>query len=243
MGIENLFLAIIAAGGGGALVALGIVRAFGEKWLDSKFTGRLQQLRHEHERQIEEMRVAGAGALDRAARLSEQEFEVTAEAWSLVFEVYVKTASALPGVRFGVPDFSNLSDDAARRVLEGANFEPWAIDDILAAQLRDRNRLYMERRDLHEIRDAKIANREAAFYLAKKALFLEKAVHERLTAFVNDAWTAIFDWEMVRSMRDQGPPPENFERRDNLFRANSEQRIKELEQFVRERFWPAEQVT
>lgn len=100
------FWAFVAAGGGGAVIAFGIIRAFGEKWLDSKFAGRLQDLRHEHERQMESVRLETSRTLDRSTRLSEREFEVSAEAWALIFEAYVRTMGALPGLleAAGAPD-------------------------------------------------------------------------------------------------------------------------------------------
>src|SRR5437763_11940330 len=109
MTFAQFFWAFVAAGGGGAVIAIGIARYFGEKWLDSKFASRLQDLRHEHEHQMENARRETSLALDLSARLSEREFEATAEAWSLVHDVYLKTMGALPGFK-QFDDFNQLSD-------------------------------------------------------------------------------------------------------------------------------------
>jgi len=71
MTFEQLLFALLAAGGGGAAVTVGIVRTFGEKWLDSKFAARLQDLRHEHERQMERVKLESKRTVDRATRLSD----------------------------------------------------------------------------------------------------------------------------------------------------------------------------
>ncbi len=68
MALKDFFWTIIAAGGGGAVVAFAIFKGFGEKWLDSKFAGRLQNLRHEHERQMETVRLETLRTLDRSTR-------------------------------------------------------------------------------------------------------------------------------------------------------------------------------
>jgi hypothetical protein len=241
MTFQQLLLALLTAGGGGAVVALGVARVFGEKWLDSKFGARLQDLRHEHERQMESLRLESSRSLDRATRLSEREFEVSAEAWALVFDAYVFTFFALPGARFGVPDFSRLSDDVARRVLKSSSWDDWEIEELLAKPQTDRGSYHMERQRAHELFEAKAAIRKASTYLAKNALFLEKEVHDRLTAFVDEAWNAIVDWGLVLDLRGHGPLPDNFERRDEEFRSSAERKVKELELFVRRRFWGSQE--
>jgi len=234
MTFPEIFWSLLAAGGGGAVVAVGIVRLFGEKWLDSKFAGRLQDLRHEHERQMESVRLESSRALDRSARLSEREFEVSAEAWSLVFDAYVRTMGALPGLRQQA-DFAHLSDGLARTVAEKSDLEAWEVDELLSRPVHDRNSYFNERRRAHELTEAKVAVREANSYLARKALFLEKDVHDRLDKFVEFAWKAIVTREIVI---EAGPHSlDGIRRDDEDFRVNAEARVKELEQLVRNRFW------
>lgn len=238
MTLNEMLLAVLAAGGGGALVALTVVRIFGEKWLDSKFAGRLQDLRHEHERQMERLRLETSRTLDRSARLSEREFEVSAEAWALIFDAYVKTIGALPGFRQH-DDFDRLSDDLARIVADKNGFEEWEIDELMARPQKDRNSYFNERKRAHELRDARIAVRNASNYLDRKALFLEKDIYGELSAFADSAWKAIVTREIVMEV---GPNSlDGIRRDDEEFRTKAEGRVKELEQLVRSRFWgPAE---
>jgi len=144
MTFGEILWALVAAGGGGAVIAISVVRAFGERWLSNKFDARLQSLRHEHERQMETIRLETSRTLDRSSRLTEREFEVAAEAWSLVFDTYVSTASAMPGLR-RYPDLSRASDDVARRVAEGSGFDETEIEELLKHELRERNRYYSDR--------------------------------------------------------------------------------------------------
>jgi hypothetical protein len=236
MTFNQVLVAVVGAGGGGALITLAIVRAFGEKWLDSKFAGRLQDLRHEHERQMESSRLESSRILDRSTRLAEREFDVSAEAWALVFEVYVKTLSALPGFR-RYPDLSSASDEVVRKIVEGNGFDQLETDQLLSKAPADRNSYYSERKQAHELWAAKKAVSDASNYLAKKALFLEMDLHERLTEFVDEAWRALLDRELIQEMRGDGPLPEGIRRDDEQFRSAGEKKIKALEQFVRARFW------
>lgn len=232
----TFFWAVVGAGGGGAAMSFALIRAFGSRWLDSKFDSRLQALRHEHERQMESVRLEASRLLDRSVRLSEREFEVSAEAWALVFDAYVQAASAMPGFR-RYPDLARASDEAVRHILEGGSFDEFEIAELLSKPPADRNSFYSDRKEVHQLWDAKRAVREATNYLAKKALFIEKDVHDRLTGFVDGAWRAVVDWEFVREMRGQGPLPDGIRRDDEAFRQTAEAKVKELELFVRERFW------
>ena len=234
MTFMQYFWAFVAAGGGGAVIAFGIIRAFGEKWLDSKFAGRLQELRHEHERQMESVRLETSRTLDRSTRLSEREFEASAEAWALIFDAYVRTMGALPGLRHQ-DDFSKLSDELARLVANKNDFEDWEIEGLLARSAQDRNSYFSERKRAHELRDAKVAVHEASNYLSRKALFLEKGVHERLDAFIHRAWKAIVAREII--MEIGAHDAEGIQRDDEDFRKNADAQVKELEQLVRSRFW------
>jgi hypothetical protein len=185
---------------------------------------------------MEDVRVEASRILDRSVRLSEREFEVTAEAWSLVHDVYVQTASAMPGFR-RYPDLSHASDEVIRRVLEGSSFDEFETTELLDKRPSERNSYYSERREAHQLWDAKSAVRVASNFLAKKALFIDKELHENLNESVDSAWQALVDWELVREMRGEGPLPEGVRRADEDYRKTAETKIKELEQSVREHFW------
>lgn len=243
MDLSNWILALVGAGGGGALVAFGIIRTFGQKWLDSKFAGRLQDLRHEHERQMERARLEGSRALDRSAKLAEREFEVSAEAWSLVHEAYVRTMTAMPGFKT-YPDLSRAEDKIASHVAKGAGFDGLEIEELLSKPRADRNSYYQERKEAHQMGEAQRAVQAATHYLAKKALFLEKGLHRQLSEFVDAAWFALIDWDLVKELRgDRHALMDIKKRRDKEFKRDGEAKIKALEQFVRERFWGGEAAT
>lgn len=232
--LPQFIWAVAAAGGGGGAVAYAVVKIFGEKWLDSKFSTRLQDLRHEHERQMEAIRLQTARAMDRSTRLSEREFVSTAEAWSLVYEAYVRTMGALPGFRQHA-DFSRLSDDKARIVAAANDFEEWEVEELLAVPQVDRNIYFSQRVRQHEKREARRSIQTATGYLKRNMLFIERSLYEELDKFVDWAWQAILANEMVQ---EAGPGNlDGIIRHDEDFRRDGEGRIKGLENQIRERFW------
>ncbi len=238
MTFEDIFWMIVAAGGGGGVVSFAIFKGFGEKWLDSKFANRLQALRHEHERQMESVRLETSRNLDRSTRLSEREFDTSAQAWSLVYDVYSRTMGAMPGLRQQA-DFTNLEDDLARVVAEKNGFEEWEVEDLLATPKAARNKRFGDHMRVHEMRDAKSAIRDASLYLNKNALFLDVSVYSELKSFVDFAWKAAIAREIVL---EAGPGNlDGIRRDDEEFRKGAEAKVAELDKLVRAQFWPPAQ--
>jgi hypothetical protein len=72
---------IVFAGAGGAAVVVGLLKLFGEKWLNTKFEERLATFKHEHQKEIEQLRLRINTLMDRTTKLHQREFDVLPEAW------------------------------------------------------------------------------------------------------------------------------------------------------------------
>jgi len=239
-GLAELAWAVVLAGGGGAAVAFGAIKLFGERWLENRFASRLQDLRHEHERKLEASRLRGSQSLDRSTKLSEREFEKTAEAWSLVTDANFKTLRALPGLRT-FEDLSRLSDDLTELVAKQAKFADWEIKELLKKPKNERLMYFSERNTIHEIGEAKIAIGKASGQLTRNALFIDKEVYTTLSEFLDWAFKAMIDWEIVREIRRGPRVPDalkDIRREDEEFRKGAEEKIAEIESLIRTRFWP-----
>jgi len=87
--------------GSGVLVSM-VYAAFkylATKWLDSQFAARLQELKHQHDREIEELRFKIAALLDRTTKLHEREFETLPEAWEKLIEAFGYATSTVAGLK------------------------------------------------------------------------------------------------------------------------------------------------
>ena len=189
---------------------------------------------------METIRLQASQSLDRFTRLSEREFDNTAEAWSLVTDANVKTLRALPGYR-QFDDVSRLSDQLVELVARQANFADWEVNELLEKPKSDRLRYFIERNSIHELNDAKRAIGKASGHIARNALFIDRRIHSELASFLDWAWKALLALEIVREVRETGGGAadiEDIRRDDEDFRQNAEDKMKELEGLVRERFWP-----
>jgi hypothetical protein len=80
--IVALFLAkILAYGGGAAAVSYLLFQWLGKKWIENKFSERLEQLRHQQALELQRLRVEIDAMLSGALKLQEKEFSVLPEAW------------------------------------------------------------------------------------------------------------------------------------------------------------------
>ena len=51
--VGKVLFEILAVGGGASAIAYGFFKLLGEKWLEAKFSERLEKLKHEQERELE----------------------------------------------------------------------------------------------------------------------------------------------------------------------------------------------
>jgi len=72
---------LIAFGGGGAVVAFLLFQYLSKKWIENKFSERLDQLRHTQALELQRFRVEIDSFLSGAIRLQEKEFQTLPEAW------------------------------------------------------------------------------------------------------------------------------------------------------------------
>ncbi|SFK76395.1 hypothetical protein [Methylocapsa palsarum] len=90
--------AILAPFGGAVVLAgvivtaaFGLFKLLGEKWLDAKFSEKLQVLEHRHQKELEELKIKYVRLTDRATRLNQREFDAIPECWALMQDAYLRT--------------------------------------------------------------------------------------------------------------------------------------------------------
>jgi CRISPR/Cas system CMR-associated protein Cmr1 (group 7 of RAMP superfamily) len=69
-------------------LALWLFKTFGDRWLSSKFSERLEAFKHDQQKEIEHLRFEINKLFDRTTKLHQQEFIVLPKAWSLLVTSY-----------------------------------------------------------------------------------------------------------------------------------------------------------
>jgi hypothetical protein len=103
------------------ILILALVRHFGERWIENKFERERAVYKHQHELDVQKLRVEIDSALNANLKLQEREFESLSTAWSLLQETYSQIA-AYVSPRASWPDVNNLDSGALDELLANSGF-------------------------------------------------------------------------------------------------------------------------
>ena len=115
--------ALVAAGGGGALIAWGIFRQLGGGWLDQRFKKQLETLKHEQQRELEHLRHAINSEFSRISKVHQKEFEVLPEAWRLLHVAHGRAPDLVGRLKF-YPLIEDMSEPQFDEFLETCSLSP-----------------------------------------------------------------------------------------------------------------------
>lgn len=79
---------VIAYGGGAAVVAYLLFQYLGKAWIENRFAERLDQLKHEHDLELQRLRVEIDSMLSGTLKLQEREFQFLPDAWQKLDEAH-----------------------------------------------------------------------------------------------------------------------------------------------------------
>jgi hypothetical protein len=79
---------VTALAGTGAAAAYAIFRIFTTKWIDRRFSQRLEEFKHQQNQEIEHLRFRINTMMDWNVKLHQREFDVLPETWSLLTEAF-----------------------------------------------------------------------------------------------------------------------------------------------------------
>jgi hypothetical protein len=131
---------IIGAGGGAAVILYGIFAKWGEKWLDSRFATRLQELQHLHERELESVRYAVQSTFSRITKIHEREFEVLPKIWLMIQDTLGQAAHAVGATIIQLPSFRNMADEDIEDYFQSVGFSESQKKQILRSSDPDERR-------------------------------------------------------------------------------------------------------
>lgn len=206
--IANLFV----YAGSAALIAFGLFKTLGEKWLDTKFAQRLKTLEHAYAIELSKLKQRLETAASGINRLHQKEFEVLPEAWGLLDEA-VNTLRWVISPLQSYPNLARMTDE------EWEEF----IDEISFLGKPDKNYLrgipgnYREK-EYRKIYDgfknnlAEKAIREFQKYSARNSIFLPEDLRSQFDGIRELLWSAsvtknvgreVEDWKMQQGAWEQ----------------------------------------
>lgn len=227
--------AVVVGGGGLGVIVYQIFKALGGKWLDQRFESRLQSLRHEHGKEIEQLRFKISALLDRTTKMHQREFEVLPEAWQILNDAYWATRAAVSLGR-SYPDLSAMTPPQLNAFISKSQLEDWERDELQSAP--DPNAYYQKRIDIRRLSDAKNQAQNSYTFTMKNGIFIEASLRQQFSALHDLIWDALIDEE---TNLFQKPMP-RFMNRIRKLHDEGDNMMKALEMEIHDRIWPKETV-
>jgi hypothetical protein len=94
-----------------------VFRIFTTKWIDHRFSERLEAFKHQQTQEIEHLRFHINTMMDRNVKLHQREFDVLPETWSLLTEAFFMIEPTALGYQ-QYPDLDRMADDHLDEFLE-----------------------------------------------------------------------------------------------------------------------------
>jgi hypothetical protein len=162
--ILKLVLDVFIAGGGGAVIAFGIFKLLGEKWIDSKF-----------QKDLDEYRMKVNALFNRITKIHEKEIEILPEIWQKLQKYYGKVYNVMPILQ-SHPDLTVLENNKIEEYLLKRHFSNTDIASVLQAS--DRNKCFRDKLFWYDLSDAQSELQEFRNYLILNRIFLCKEIYD-----------------------------------------------------------------
>ncbi|MDX8351190.1 hypothetical protein [Cognatiyoonia sp. IB215182] len=230
MSASEILLAIITAGGGGAIVAFAAFRFLAVSWLEQKFTQQLEANRHENAKELQALSASIEGSLSKTLKSQEKEFEVLSELWRLANVAFGLTAEfTKPGHSY--PDPRKLSEQRFREVLEDYGFRPVHAEEIIASPESDRaliEAMFWTRRN-----KASSAQTDFQNYLYLNEVFVEEQTFTEFESISKGLKEVILSHELEHESFDPKSPATSNEKVQEEIRP----RLEEIAPTLRKKFF------
>jgi hypothetical protein len=218
-------------GGAGAIAGYLAFQAFATKWLDSKFSERLEAYKHRQQRELEQLKFQINTLFDRATKLHQREFQVLPDAWALLLDAFRETLAFVSSLQT-YPDLEKMKPAQFAAFVEACTLAAWEKEELKSLTSGSKQKYYQDHIFWSQCNVASNAANEYHTFLHKNGLFIEKTVKQRfqrIDQLVREAivtrrafqqYGGPIDWDKVEAFNKEGAPL-----------------LDELEELVQSRLW------
>lgn len=171
-------------------VAYWLFQTFAAKWLETRFSERLESYRHQL-----------STLLDRATRLHAQEFEVLPTLWDKLSMSMGSALAVLSPFQFGT-DLTFVSDQELEAILEKSPLEEHEKQRVRDAKETDRGRLFGDLQGKHRLQRAYEDWRDFSNYAVAKSIFLDPELSGQIKKLADMIYDGLDTYRWARSETD-----------------------------------------
>lgn len=167
--------AIIAVGGGIALLSYVILKYFAKKWLDTKFDERLERFKRFQNEELEKFRFQINSLFNRVIKIHQKEFEVLPILWQKLLDVLGDLDIVVQLEDITYPNFNVIGEEEIKTILNQLKWEEFYIKELLEAS--DKNIKFRESNFWHKFVKAQKSMADFHNYLWYNTIFLNAELY------------------------------------------------------------------
>jgi hypothetical protein len=190
--IFTLFGGIATVGTVIAATAFGIVKLFGEKWLQAKFDKQLAAYKHQQQKELAELKFKIDRLTDRATKFHEREFEVIPEAWAQLSELYARAVDFVSPSHTH-PNLDDMTPEHLEDFIAHCELRDWQKEEIRKASTKTAH--YIKNIFWHQLSDIKKNQQNCHLCVLKNSIIIPENIRDKFNKIQKLISTAIIEKE------------------------------------------------
>jgi hypothetical protein len=219
---------VVFYGGGAVGLAYGLFIFLGKKWIENKFTAKLQEYKSAQDRELEDVRYRINTLFSRVTKIHEKEYEVLPTAWAKLHDAK-DCIGALVSPLQSYPDFGRLKEPEIRSIVACYNWEEYQIQDLL--NTHDKDKYFKEKIFWHQLSEARSKFSDFHIYITRNRIFLSQELKEQFNKADNLLWETLLTREVGEEANDHKMISNSYKK----LKENIELIISTIEKLLQER--------
>lgn len=178
----------ITYGGGAAAIAYLLFQYLGRSWIENKFSERLDQLKHEHDLELQRLRIEIDSILSGTLKLQEKEFQFLPEAWQKLDEAH-GLVSWLVSPLQEYPSLDQMESVQLEEFLDNTEFTASQKNEL--RQSNSKIKTYQEIEFWYRLSKVKSSVKELRDFIARNGIFFPSEIKNQFSEITEILWQAI----------------------------------------------------
>lgn len=186
----EFFRQFILAGGGAALMAYGLFKWLGQKWIEDKFAQRLEQQRHDNAQALAEAKVKWDTELQGRLKYQEREFTSVGEAWRKLQAAYGLLGWLTNSIQ-QYPNVGSMNENELEEYLAGSDLLETQKEALRIRENLERQDHYSHVIFFHRYARVEDAVRELSVYTNENFPFIPDDLFVKFSKLVDIMYKAL----------------------------------------------------
>ncbi|HHV7524874.1 TPA: hypothetical protein ACUNF5_006418 [Burkholderia orbicola] len=186
----EFFKQFIVTGSGAAAIAYALFKWLAQKWIEDKFSQRLEHLRQTNAKELAELKVKWDSDLQGRLKYQEREFTVIPDAWEKLADAF-GLVSWLTSRTQQYADVAAMNDAELEQFLKDSELLETQKQQLRQSKGRDRAEYYQHTIFFHRYQRVETAVRQFSIYANRNFLFMPETLFVKLGALSELLYSAL----------------------------------------------------